>query len=504
MSIQATTATARWQTLTAMRESFITRCEQYSMYTLPKITLPDEYDQNNDELSHDYQALGAQAVNHLANKIILAAFAPSRPFFRADPNDEMAEQLSANQIDQTELQEALSKIEKEAVRRLDKLAMRPKLYETVKHLIVTGNVMLYLDESMPRVCGIKKYCVRRSATGKVVELILADTVLFDELEPNVQAQIKNKQPDSEVTHFRWIKRKDDGDYHMTQWVDDQQLSEDFNGKWSEENLPYRALTWDLSDGAHYGTGLVEDYRADFAGLSALSRAQVMGAVLASEFRWLANPGGQTKPEDLMNSENGAVLPGNPGDIEIIQSGKSQDLNTTMAINAEYVNRIGRGFLMGANMIRDAERVTAQEIRLLAKDQDTALGGAYSRLAVDIQLPLARFLLNELGTPPGFEPTVVTGLDALSRSGDLEELQAFFDDLSRLQTVPEDLRARFIYDNVVSAFATARRINSTQFMKDDEQMRAEMEAQQQAMIEQQAAAGAVDAATQQAAQQGQQE
>ena len=344
--------------------------------------------------------------------------------------------------------------------------MRPKLYEVIKHLVVTGNVLLYLDESNPRVCGLKKYVVRRSATGEVVEMLLADKVAFDELEPQVQDQIKGKQPDSEVVHYRWIRRNRDRDYEMTQWVDEQQLPEAFNGKWPEATLPYRALTWDLSDGAHYGTGLVEDYRPDFAALSALSRAQVMGAVLASEFRWLANPGGQTKPDDLMNSENGSVLPGFEGDISIVQSGKSQDLNTTMAINAEYVNRIGRGFLMGANMIRDAERVTAQEIRLLANELETALGGAYSRLAVDIQLPLARFLLNALGTPPEFEPTVVTGLDALSRSGDLEELQAFFGDLSRLRELPDDLRARLIYDNVVGAFATARRINSTQFMKDD--------------------------------------
>jgi hypothetical protein len=505
MTIKYTTATARWQALSAKRTSFIDRCETYAEFTLPKVCPPDNYDQNDDELSHDYQALGAQAVNHLANKIILAAFAPSRPFFRADPDDETAKEIAENGLDATKVAEALALIEKEAVRKLDQFAMRPKLYEVIKHLIVTGNVMLYLDEETPRVCGLKKYTVRRSASGTVVEIMLADKVMFDELEPEVQDQINGKQPDSEVTHYRWIKRNRDGDYEMTQWVDEQQLPQEFYGKWPEAELPYRALTWDLSDGAHYGTGLVEDYRPDFAALSALSRAQVMGAVLASEFRWLANPAGQTKPDDLQNSQNGSVLPGQEGDISIVQSGKSQDLNTTMAINAEYVNRIGRGFLMSGSMVRNAERVTAQEIRMLANELETALGGAYSRLAVDIQLPLARFLLRLLDIgAAGIEPTVVTGLDALSRTGDLEELQAYFADLAALANMPETLQQRIIWDEVSSAFASARRVKADAFIKNDARMQEEMQAAQQQALEQQAAVGAVDAAAQQGAQQGQQE
>ena len=506
MPTQYKTANSRWMELNAQREAFLNRCELYAEYTLPKICPPDNYDQYNDEMSHDYQALGAQAVNHLSNKIILAAFAPSRPFFRADPDDETAKMIAENGLDASKVAEVLSQVEKESVRKLDQFAMRPKLYEVIKHLVVTGNVMLYLDEKNPRVCGLKKYVVRRSATGEVVEMLLADKVAFDELEPQVQDQIKGKQPDSEVVHYRWIRRNRDRDYEMTQWVDEQQLPEAFNGKWPEATLPYRALTWDLSDGAHYGTGLVEDYRPDFAALSALSRAQVMGAVLASEFRWLANPAGMTKPDDLMNSENGSVLPGNEGDISIVQSGKSQDLNTTMAINAEYVNRIGRGFLMGGSMIRNAERVTAQEIRMLANELETALGGAYSRLAVDIQLPLARFLMGllDIGDSAGIEPTVVTGLDALSRTGDLEELQAFFADLGALAALPDQLMARVRFDEVAAAFAAARRVKSDAFIKDEATMRQEMQQAQQQALEQQAAMGAVDAAAEQGAQQGQQE
>lgn len=501
------TAEGRWLELSGARQPFISRCELYASYTLPKICPPEGYDQNTHELSHDFQAVGAQSVNHLANKIMLASFAPSRPFFRADPNDATSKEMLKAGVSEATVALALAQIEKGAVRKLDQLAMRPKLYEVIKHLIITGNVLLFLDKDEPRVMGIKKYCVRRSASGKIVEILIGDRVRVDELSEAVRRAIKEKRPETEVNHYRWIRRDANGDYRMEQWVDSEKLPANFNGKWPEDRMPYRVLTWDLSDGADYGTGLVEDYRPDFAALSALSRAQVIGAVLASEFRWLVNPAGLTKPEDLAQSENGSALPGQDGDITLVQSGKSQDLQTTLQIGSEYVNRIGRGFLLGGQLIRNAERVTAEEIRLLANELETALGGAYSRLAVDIQLPMARWLIAQLDDTvnQNIEPTVVTGLDALSRSGDLEELKALFADLGALATLPEGLLRRIKFDEVMKIFAATRRIDVTKLLKSEQEVAQEVEQERQALMEQQAAEGAINASVQNAAQtQGQPE
>lgn len=502
---QAQTASGRFDELDGKRRGLISRCETYARYTLPKICLPTGYEQDSYELSHDFQAVGAQAVNHLSNKIILAAFAPSRPFFRADPNAEVRASLKELGTDESAVTDLLAQAEKDAVRLLDQLALRPKLYEVVKHLIITGNVLLYLDSDETRVIGLKRYVVRRSSTGKVVEFVIKDTVQFDELDPEVQAAAAKWvgfDRDKEVTHYRWVKRNLQGDYELTQWVDNNQLPQQFAGKWPERTLPYRVLTWDLSDGSHYGTGLVEDYRADFAGLSTLSQAQVMGAVLSSEFRWLVNPAGMTKPEDLENSENGSAIPGVEGDISLIQSGKAQDLQVTINMAGEYVNRIGRGFLMGANLVRDAERVTREEILMLANELETALGGAYSRLAVDIQLPLAYWLMEQLKMTmdgSGFTPTVVTGLDALSRQGDLDDLKMFLTDATILNSIPEDVRARLKLDALFTELGAGRRIQATKFLKSTAEIQAEMQAAQEQQMEQMAAQGAVQATVDTAAQ-----
>jgi hypothetical protein len=491
----AADASGRWKQLDAQRRGFITRCEKYAGFTIPKLCLPDGYDQNSNELSHDYQAVGAQSVNHLSNKIMLALFAPSRPFFRLDASIEFAAEIAALGAKETELAAMLALGEKQAISELDRMSMRPKLYEAVKHLIVTGNVLMVLMPDGARVISLKNYCVRRSMTGQVLEILHKDRVLFDELEPDVQAAVGQwigqglaAQKDREVTLYRWIKRTATGDYEVTQWVDQYQLPKRFTGRYTAETLPYRVLTWDLSDDAHYGTGLVEDYQGDFAGLSMLSKAQITGAILASEFRWLVNPAGMTRPEDFENSENGAAIPGMKDDVTIIQSNKSGDLAVVGAVGAEYITRIGRGFLLGSAVTRDAERVTAEEIRMQAMELETSLGGAYSRLAVDFQIPMAFWLMERINFPligGKVKPSIVTGLDALSRNGDLDDLKMWLADMAGLSTLPPELLGRLNVDDIAKAFATARRIDTAKFMKSPEQIQAEMEQQQQAALAAQA-------------------
>lgn len=480
-------APGRWAQLDGTRRAFITRCENFAAYTLPKICLPGNQNDNNRDVSQDFQAVGAQSTNHLANKLMLALFAPSRPFFRLDASKSLQANIDQSGADTTEIENAIAAAEKAAIAALDKKSIRPKLYEAVKHLIVTGNVLIDLADTF-RVIGVKKYAVRRSLSGRLLELVIADKMVLDELDDDIKVQAMQYlgvQPDREVTLYRWIIRAPNGDYHMTQWVDNFQLPARFNGKWSEDDLPYRPLTWDLADGMHYGTGLVEDYENDFTGLSALSRAQVQGAILASEFRWLVNPAGMTRVEDFESTQNGGALPGTEGDVTLIQSGKSGDLNITMNMSGEYVNRIGRAFLMGSAVTRDAERVTAEEIRMVATELETALGGAYSRIAVDFQMPLARWLLKEIDVPTGasgFDPTIVTGLDALSRGGDLDEIKLWLADINNLNNLNPAALQELNLGALYKALAIPRRIKVDAYLKSQAQKDAELAAAQKAQAE----------------------
>lgn len=506
--VMANTPSARWTQFDGERRGFITRLETYASYTIAKLMTPTGYTQENTELTHDYQAVGAQAVNHLANKIMLALFAPSRPFFRLDPDMELAAELEAAGVSMPDLAETLSKGEKEAIKALDRMALRPKLYEAVKQLIVLGNTLMYLAKDDMRVVNIKNYAVRRSMSGKVLELMVIDKVKFDELEDDVQEQCRRytvfNREDQDVILYRWIKRSATGQYHMTQWVDHIRLPSKFDGSWPEDQMPYRVLTWDLSDGAHYGTGLVEDYKGDFSALSTLSVSKLQAAILSSEFRWLVNPAGMTKVEDFEQSANGAAIAGVKGDIELVQSGKAADLQVTINVEADYVTRIGRGFLLGTSVTRDAERVTAEEIRMQANELETSLGGAYSRLAVDFQIPMAYWLLEivKLGIRGHrIQPSIVTGLEALSRTGDLEDLRMWLADLAALAALPDELKAILKMDKLAAALAAPRRITTSDYMKSPKEQQAEADAQAQRQLSMDASQQGIATAGKIAEQQG---
>lgn len=509
-------ASSEWAKLKGRRHGLEKRWEAYAAFTLPRLFTDENWDEDTDELAHDWQAVGAQAVNHLTNKVMLALFAPSRPFMRLEADAEWISRVQSQGLDRSMIDAALSQAELEAVRALDTIpGARSKLYLVVSNLIVLGNVCMQLPKEKgepPRVYNVAQYVVRRTGTGAVKQAIIRECLRFDELEPEVQEAVKTSgagqrfQPDTKVTYFRHIIRNEKGGYELKQSIDSYELPDKFNGAWpDEESLEYRFLTWNLKDGNNYGTGLVEDYRADFAGLSTLSEAQIKGAVLASEFRWLVNPAGMTKVEDFENSENGGALPGQEGDISLVANSKPGDLQVIGAVVQDYIQRIGRGFLLGSAVTRDAERVTAEEIRMQAQELETSFGGTYSNIAMGIQLPMARWLLRNVnldvkGTK--IKIAIVTGLDALSRSGDLDNLRAAMMDLVQVgqlkQLIPELNRKA-----VVQAILAGHGLPEAKYLLSDQQVQAEQQAAQQAAINAKTAQEAASAGVQAGIQQGQQ-
>jgi hypothetical protein len=488
------TAQGEWSKLDGQRTSFIKRCEKYAAFTLARLCTAVGYNQNSNELQHDWQSVGAQATNHIVNKLVLALFAPSRPFIRLEADAQWKAQQVAAGVPEADIDETLARGEQAAVRELDRRGTtRPKLYQALSNLVVLGNVLAYFPsekgEDM-RVYGIKSYVVRRTGLGKIKTLIVREQLAFDELEPSVQAycntQATRNNDDSHISYFRWIERQKDGKYRMSQWVNTTRLPAEFDGYWPEDRLPYRALTWNLADEDDYGTGLVEDFSGDFAALSALSEAQIKGALLASEFRWLVNPGGMTTPEDFEQSENGAAIPGMPGDIELIANSKPGDLQLVQNIGADYIRRIGQGFLLNSAVTRDAERVTAEEIRRQAQELETSLGGTYSRIAVDFQGPLADWLLASVDLNlrnTKIKRVIVTGLDALSRSGDLDALRTALADVASISSLPPAILATLRLDVINATIFHGHGLPANKFVKTQAEIAA---AQQQQQADEEAA------------------
>lgn len=457
-----------WSALDGKRQSLLTRVERYAALTIPKVLLPTGFDHDATDQTHDYQSIGAQAANHISNKLMLAMFAPSRPFAKLVPGKKAKQQLGETGLTETQINEVLAAAEREAVSLLDNRAQRPKLFQTMRHLVVTGNALLVMEKDGLRVIGLRNYVVKRDIRGRVKHIVIRENVCFDELDEDVVDLFRNRYQDgTEVAFYKWIKREANGSYTMTQWVNGDQLKDSkYQGRWPEGRCPYIALTWDLADEANYGTGLVEEYCGDFEALSALSEAVVDGAVLGTEYRWMVNPNGMTSVEDLNNSQNGDALPGMPQDVSPTQGGNPQAIATAEAVIDRYERRVARGFLMGSAVIRDAERVTTEEVRLTANELETAYGGVYSTLAASLQKPVAEWLFGQIDLDlrgADLNVTIVTGLDALSRSGDLDNFRLAMGDMTAVASTPPALQERIKWEEVAQFIGQGRNIQFSRFL-----------------------------------------
>jgi hypothetical protein len=347
---------------------------------------------------------------------------------------------------------------------------------------------------------LRDYVVRRNAKGVPTCIIIKEFVRYDDLEEDAQkaySAVRGVCQDyTELHTYKQIKLVK-GMYRETFAVEDVDLGDKYVGKYQPENLPYRALTWRLPLRQHYGVGRAEEYANDLATNDGLSEAQADGAILASQFKWLVSPSGMTRPEDLSGAVNGAVIPGVDGDLALVFANVGQQLQTVLAISQDYQRRLGAGFLLSSAVTRDAERVTAEEIKIQVMELESSLGGVYSRLALSIQQPLALWLIrkakvNIKGTK--ITPTVITGLDAISRNGDLERMRAFLADTAQLDAIQPQTRTKLNENNIISDMAAGNGVDKGRYILPPDVQQANQNKADQEALGRQAAVNQVDTAT----------
>ena len=141
-------------------------------------------------------------------------------------------------------------------------------------------------------------------------------------------------------------------------------------------------------------------------------------------------------------------------------------------------------------MRNAERVTAEEIRMLGQELESALGGLYSLLSTELQLPMVTRLMDVMGkkkTLPKLpkdivKPVIITGVEALGRGNDLQKLDLFLSGAAQMFG-PEVLQQYVMPNEYFTRRATALGIKTEGLIKSSEQLQQEQQAAQQAQQQQ---------------------
>ncbi len=503
MILPASKARKRYETLKAERQPYLDRARECAKLTIPSL-FPEEASTGNNSFPTPYQSIGSRGVNNLASRLLMSQLPSNAPFFRLKLSD-FDYRVLGSEEERGKMDAALAIVERTALDEIENQALRVPTFEGLRHLLVAGNSLLvYLPEGGARVFRLDRYVVKRDPMGNMLEAITHESVapaalkkdLLDAIqESNTQTgedadDLSNQKTLDLYTHMR---RNGNG------WESYQEIRgrvvPGSRRTYPLDKCPWLPLRFTRVDGESYGRGLVEEYFGDLRSLETLTKAIVQGSAAAAKILLLVRPNGATKIREVREAPNGGVISGDANDVTVLQLNKYADFRVAKDLMAELEQRLAAAFLMNSSIQRDGERVTAEEIRFMAQELEGALGGLYSILALELQLPLVRLILANLERRKKIpalpsdkvKPQITTGIEALGRGMELNRLAQFLKFLEPFG--PEVLARELNLADYIARVGANLGIDTAGLIKTHEQKAQEAQAAQQAQMQ----AGVMDVA-----------
>jgi hypothetical protein len=430
-------AKSLYEGMTASRQVALDVARECSRLTIPSL-LPPDGTNSTSKLPQPYQSLGAYGVNNLASKLLMALYPPGNAFFRYILPEEIADAASAELTAQgrSEMQRKLASIENRVLQRFETSVIRPQKAEALMHLVTAGNVLTKFESLTEfRMFRLDQYVARRDAAGNPLDVAVKETISTRSLDDETKVACGIKPDEKTVDVYTAVCWEADS----CKWR--QEINEKVvpgsEGQSPRDVSPWNPLRWKAVPGSDYGRGHVEEYLGDLQSLEGLSQASVEFAAVAAKIVFLVHSGSSTNIEDVNRARSGDAVGGSAEDIDVLQLDKYADFKAVEMTIQRLEQRLARAFLIRSGMIRDAERVTAEEIRDVAQELEDTLGGVYTVMAQEEQMPFIRRLLlvqTQSGDIPALpkgsvEPVVVTGFQALGRNHSLNKLRGALSDLN---------------------------------------------------------------------------
>ena len=488
------TAKERYETLKEKRIQYLDRARICSELTIPAL-IPEEGFNHTSELYTPFQSVGARGVNNLASKLLLLLLPPNSPFFRLSISGKAKQELEENRELQSEVEKSLQRIEKEVQNKIEEKAMRVSVFTALKHLIVGGNVLTYLPkETSMKVFPLTQYVCTRDSSDELLEIVIKEIITPLSLDVDIREQVisdPDYKEDEECELYTHIYKLDSDKFYICQEVKGIKIPKSI-GTFTKDNMPYQCLRMVRVEGEDYGRGYVEEFLGDLKSLEGLSQSLVESAAASSKVVFMIRPNSVTKKRDLALTRNGDIITGSKDDVSVLQTDKQYDLRVVQESIRVLEERMSFAFLLHTAIQRDAERVTAQEIRYMAEQLETSMGGIYSLLSVEFQLPLVKLLMKRMSQskeipslPKGsVKPTIITGIEALGRGNDLQKLREFIGEFVALAQVNPDIIQTLNPSDLIKRIATGLGIETDGLIKSQEELQAEQMAQQEQMMQDQ--------------------
>lgn len=509
------TDAALYDRLCPERDEFLKRARENAKFTIPALMPPEGYAPGQD-LYRPHQSIGAFGVNTLSSKVVNTVMPPNSPIFRYLVTDKVVEDLAQDKGARSQVEKKLNEIERAVQDEVEGLGIRDTLTTAMRQLIVAGNVLLYLPKrGNLRVFRLDQFVVQRDSAGNILRVLIKEKVAKEALPEHVRSLIEPPKEDLPSEDAQGVNEKE-VDLYTVFYRDNDRLRTyqsvkgvrvpKSKGSWPIKKSPIMALRWSSQPGEDYGRGYVDDYIGDLTAVEYISQHMREGVAAAVKINPMVNPAGLTRAEDIARAENLEVISGRADDVTMLQFDKQADLRIAQEFLNDIIQRLSHAFMMNKSVQRDAERVTAEEIRALVNDLEAVLGGVYALLAQELQLPLVTRVMDrmvaqklipdvqQIKDPETGKPAapikIVTGVEAMGRGNDYTKLMTLGRDV--IFPLAEKGMAEINISDFIRRAAVALGVDPDGLIKSDEDKMADQQ-KMQAQAQQQMMADAVKGA-----------
>jgi len=501
-SIQDISASAEYKKMEDVRQPFHTRAKEASRLTLPQVYPEGDGDTSANNYATPYQSLGARGVNNLANKMILSLFPPATAFFKLGMN---AMNIKNSGASEGQVQEAMYVVEKGIINEMETSQLRSVLVEVLKQGIIGGSSLIKIpDTGKPQCFNLTQFGIKRSKSGVVLKIVIKEKINYLELPSDVRENIvttltdKEKDGKVDLDVYTLIMLNDKDKYDSIQEVKGSKIK-GTDASYKKAELPFIFVPF-VDRGEDFGRSYCEDFIGDLQSYEGLRQSTLEAASESARIIYLVKPNSILTPTKLAKAKSGDAIQGMPDDVATLQADKRLDLTVTQQEAEVLRTDLATLFLLDSAVRRNAERVTAEEIRRVSQELEVALGGIYSTLSNVLQNPLVRLYLKRLVKKgsiknilkDNLELEITTGSAALGRGTEFRSLQTFMEGAVALLG-PEGIGKYLNVSEVLSRMAYSLDVNTGELVKSQEQQEQEAAAQQQAQLEQQAVGPAINAA-----------
>lgn len=417
------------------RKPYEDRAQLISQVSLPYVFRAEGQDGGSALFKSVAQSFNGRQVNNLKAKMGMALLPPATSSFRLKPDAIGMINLftvngKPNETAIENLRQNLS-LNTDAINaEIENQQIRSSLFDMLLQQIVVGSVIVEKnDRAGITIFPLRSFVVDLDSQGEPLAMCIVEKLKM--LPEGVTPKEEKEEYD---LHTLLALDKDTNKWIMKQDIDGDIVGEEKTFA-DYDALPFRYFGWNWVQGDAYHRPFAEDYYPDMNQINKLGKLNTEGAVIAAKsILFVDQRGGRTRKSDITKAANGDVIDGKADDVTALQFQKNFDFQVSNDRESILKRELQANFLDTGSVQRDAERVTAEEIRVMAQQlESSTLAGVYSKMALRWSKWIVTKVMDELNIKfDAVDVDVLTGLDALGRSQEAQKQDSFMQRVSALQ------------------------------------------------------------------------